>query len=141
GNIVLTRDDEGFKAHRIITLEETGETFETRGDAGLESESDDNGTILGRVTLAENSGGCERLDTRASRFRAAVRQVSVRLHTAAVLRMRRFISLSLFSLTVLALLLVVASPVAAQADLSMTQSASPTVVAPGGTITYTEIVT
>jgi uncharacterized repeat protein (TIGR01451 family) len=141
GNIVLTCSDDGFKAHRIVTLNETGDAFEIRGDAGLENESGDSRMILGRVTQAESSGRCERLDTRASRFQATVRQLSARLRTAASLRLRRIISLALFSLTVIAWLLLGAAPAAAQADLSLTQSASPTVVAPGGTITYTEVVT
>ena len=141
GNIVLTHCEEGIKAHRIVALTETGDAFETRGDAGLESESGNSRTILGRVTQMESPARSERLDTRASRLRATVRKVSYRLRVAASLRLRRITSLALFSSAAVALLLVAAPPAAAQADLSLTQTPSVTAVATGVNYTYTEVAT
>ena len=142
GNIVLAEGADGLQAHRITALGSASQKFETRGDASWASEAVDAHAIWGRVTRSESLSGSERLDTRSSTSRAAIRRTVARLSAAAALRQRWIFLLGLFLAAMLALSLAAAAPAAGQTtDLGMTQSASPAVVQRGNNITYTEVVT
>ena len=143
GNIVLTREGSGFKAHRIVSQHDGDSYVETRGDAGWGSDSADRSDILGQVSYSESgsSGLRIRHDSHFSFWRAAARQIMHRVRAAVAMRLRNSLSLSLFAFAATTCLLLAPARVAAQADLALTQVASTSVVSPGGTITYTETIT
>jgi uncharacterized repeat protein (TIGR01451 family) len=141
GDIVLTRGDAGFQAHRVVTLGSRENSFETRGDAGWGNEPDDGRTILGRVTTVESDDRSTRLDSRASHLRARARRAWAHLSTAAVLRVKRIIPFAVFMAFSTVLVLAWAAPAAAQADLSLTQTASVSTIPVSTNFTYTESVT
>lgn len=141
GDIVLTRGDLGFQAHRVVTLASGENAFETRGDAGWASEPGDGRTILGRVTAAEDDEGSTRLDSRASHLRARARRAWAHLCTAVGLRVRRIIPFAVLMVITTALALACPAPAAAQADLSLTQTASVSTIPVSTSFTYTESVT
>ena len=70
GDIVLLRTGEQFRAHRIIR--KCGESFITRGDAGVDTDGEIRGDqILGRITAKEvmNSRRLVRLDGTKARLK------------------------------------------------------------------------
>jgi uncharacterized repeat protein (TIGR01451 family) len=141
GNIVLTRGDAGFKAHRVVKASE--DWIETRGDSGWANEIVERRDILGRVSFSEvdSNGTRTAHDSRVSFWRASVRRIAHRVRAAVQSRMRHSFSVGFFALAAAGCVLLTATPAAAQADLALTQTASATVVSPGGTITYTETIT
>ena len=142
GHVLLTRDGAQFKAHRVVSCARKS-AIATRGDAGWSDEPVDRGHILGRVSFVEHDGNSARIaqDSRFSFFRATIRRVTHRICAAIELRFRNALSLSVVALAVGSFLFA-SSPAAAQsADLALTQTASASVVSPGGTITYTESIT
>lgn len=69
GDIVLLRNGQQFKAHRIIS--KRGQSFITRGDAGVDTDGEIRcDQILGRVTARESlsSGRLVRLDGMRARL-------------------------------------------------------------------------
>jgi uncharacterized repeat protein (TIGR01451 family) len=142
GNIVLARDGAEFKAHRVVTTGASDERIETRGDAGWTNQAVNRDDILGRVSFSEDaSNGSKTIhDSRFSFWRASARGVMHRIRAAVSLRLRNSLSVGVFALGVTSCLLLTSAPAAAQADLALTQTASTTVVSPGGTITYTETI-
>ena len=99
GNIVLTREGSGFKAHRIVSQHDGDSYVETRGDAGWGSDSADRSDILGQVSYSESgsSGLRIRHDSHFSFWRAAVRQLMHRVRVAVAMRLRNSLSLTLFA--------------------------------------------
>jgi uncharacterized repeat protein (TIGR01451 family) len=142
GNIVLTREGSGFKAHRVVSRIENHSYIETRGDAGWTNDSAERRDVLGRVSFSEggSSGRQMRLDSRFSFWRSSVRRLMHRIQAAVALRLRHSLPGAVFAIAAASGLLLLPAPAAAQADLSLTQTASTSVVSPGGTITYTEII-
>ena len=143
GNIVLTREGSGFKAHRVVSRPTENSCIATRGDAGWSSDSARRSDILGQIQFSENepSGRRIRHDSHLSFWRAAARRIMHRMRAALAMRLRNSVSLSVFVLAAASCVLFSPAPVAAQADLALTQVASTSVVSPGGTITYTETIT
>jgi uncharacterized repeat protein (TIGR01451 family) len=143
GNIVLTREGLGFKAHRVVSQRAEQFYIETRGDAGWTGDFASRCDILGQVRFSESdSSGLQfRQDSGFSRWRASARRLMRRIHAAVSLRLGNSLSLGVIALAATSCLLLGPTPVAAQADLSLTQVASTSVVSPGGTITYTETIT
>ncbi len=68
-------------------------------------------------------------------------RVAHRLRASVSLRLRNSASAGFFGIVAGIFLLLSPAPAAAQADLALTQTAAPSVVSPGGTITYTESIT
>jgi uncharacterized repeat protein (TIGR01451 family) len=144
GNILLTREGRGFKAHRVVALRAKDSGIETRGDAGWANDSVGRNDILGRVSFAENDGeaGRMRQDSRFSSWRAGARRFAQHIRAAVTLRLRKALCISVCAAAAGGCFLLAPAPVAAQsADLSLTQTTSASVVSPGGTITYTEAIT
>ena len=143
GNILLTRDGQQFKTHRVVKVRADEDRIETRGDAGWTNQEARSTDILGRVSFSEDqaSGKQTAHDSRFSFWRANVRRVMHRIRAAVSLRVRNSLSLGVVALAASTCMLLTPAPVAAQADLALTQTASTSVVSPGGTITYTETIT
>ena len=149
GNIVLTREGKGFRAHRVVSRAEKRSegsacAMETQGDSGWAREVTAAQNLLGRVSISENEskGTMTAHDSRVSYWKASVRRIARRIRVAASLRLGISVSSHVLALAAGAALLLTPASVAAQsADLSMTQTVTATVVSPGGTITYNETVT
>jgi uncharacterized repeat protein (TIGR01451 family) len=143
GNIVLTCEGSSFKAHRVVSQRENHSHIETRGDAGWTNDSADRRDVLGRVSFSEGDSSRRqvRLDSRFSFWRSSVRRLMHRIRAAVALRLRHWLPVGVFAIAATSGLLLLPAEAAAQADLSLTQTASTSVVSPGGTITYTETIT
>jgi uncharacterized repeat protein (TIGR01451 family) len=141
GEIALTRGNDGFCAHRIIAQQEDAGAIVTRGDAGQQNDAAA-AEVLGRVIAVHRGRRRISLTTPGTSFLHALRTQILRFWRAGAIRMRRASGV-LFS-TCLAVLLaafVHAPSAAAQADLTMSQTTSASVVAAGSNYTYTEVAT
>ena len=143
GQIALTGGDVGgeFRAHRVVEHSvETG-TIVTRGDAGQQNDRTAS-RILGRVVSVERSGRTISLTTPGTRLWHAIRTQALRFRRAGALRTTRTsAALAGVSLTIFLGMFLYTPSVAAQADLTMTQTASASVVAAGSNYSYAEIAT
>jgi uncharacterized repeat protein (TIGR01451 family) len=138
GDVLLTQCESSLKVHRFVRQNITTGTLITRGDSGQENDSPTSNP-LGRVIAVERAGRTISTVGRASLVAAKLNSTLLRLQLAF---MRRFCALLSFifpaALLLLLCLLVNISPAAAQtADVTVTESAVPATVSPGGTITYT----
>jgi uncharacterized repeat protein (TIGR01451 family) len=141
GDILLTQGESGLKVHRLVHQNITTGTFVTRGDSGQENDPPTS-TSLGRVIAVERAGRTIHTVGRASRVAAKLNSTLLRVKLASV---RRFCALLSFifpaALVLVICLLANVSPAAAQADLSISQTASAPVVAAGANVVYTIVVT
>ncbi len=141
GQIVFTREGNGFRAHRISGLSAADQCLATKGDAGWFSESLSFADVLGRVLESESEGRTVKLDTRSSHWRASLRSRAKRAIAAIAVRIRRSAPVLAFALAACGYLGATASTASAQTDLALTSTASASPVVPGGTITYTQVIT
>jgi uncharacterized repeat protein (TIGR01451 family) len=140
GDVALTCGKDGFRVHRVAVADRTTGSIVTRADAGQEDDPATN-RVLGRVTAVERNGQIYSFASATQRYVHACRSFAYRLTQAAALRATRFASASaLFGFAILLATLLSASPAAGQA-LNITDTAAPTTVAPGGTITYMQVLT
>jgi uncharacterized repeat protein (TIGR01451 family) len=141
GDVLLTQGESGLKVHRVVQQNITDGTVITRGDSG--HEDDPPASIsLGRVVAIERDGRTMTTVGRKSRVTAKLNSALLRLKLAFVRRLNTLLSLIFPAALVLMIcLLVNVSPAAAQADLSISQSASAPVVAAGTNVIYTIVVT
>jgi uncharacterized repeat protein (TIGR01451 family) len=141
GDVLLTQGESGLKVHRLVQQNITTGTIVTRGDSGQQNDPPTS-TSLGRVIAVERAGRTITTVGRSSRVAAKLNSTLLRLKLASV---RRFCALLSFifpaALVLVICLLVNVSPAAAQADLSISQSASAPVVAAGTNVVYTIVVT
>jgi uncharacterized repeat protein (TIGR01451 family) len=141
GDVALTHTENGFRAHRVNDCVSSAGNVITRGDAGQEDDPATQ-TILGKVIAIERQGQETPITTPAQRFRHTFRRQIHRLKLTATLRLRKFASsFALFGFLVASGILLNASPAAAQADLTMSQTTSVSVVDTGINFNYTEIAT
>ena len=137
GDIALTHGSDGFRAHRVSNVPSSGGVI-TRADAGQENDAPTK-LVLGKVIALERDGRLHSLTFPGQRYIHACRSLMHQWKQAAALRAGKVATASaFFSLAILFGILIVASPVAAQ-SLTITDTATPTTVAPGGTITYTQV--
>lgn len=141
GQIVFTREGNGFRAHRISALSVADQFIATKGDAGWYSESLSFADVVGRVMESENNGKTVCLDTRGSYWKAAIKIRVTQIRKAIGLRMRRFATVAAVLLAAAIALSFSAAPVRAQADLALTSTVTPSTVVQGGTLTFTQVVT
>ncbi|MGD0304994.1 MAG: hypothetical protein ABSC71_09215 [Candidatus Acidiferrales bacterium] len=141
GNIVLTNAENRLQAHRIVSNSAGGPELAIKGDTGWHPENVSRESVLGRVTHSEKDGHIMRLDSRAAYWRAAIHTFTRRAAAAVALRLRRAAPLAVFAVGACALFAASAPAVHAQTDLSLSSTATPATVVPGGQITYTQIVT
>ena len=139
GDVVLAHGSDGFRVHRVLRKgHEEGEIV-TRGDAGQENDAVAS-SVLGRVIAIERGG---RMISVAGASAAAWHAVRTQMHRrirAGACGIRRFRIALAPSLFILFALLMHTAPAAAQ-TLSITDTAAPTTLGPGGTITYTQVLT
>ena len=139
GDVALTRGSDGFRAHRISGASAEGGIV-TRADAGQENDAPTD-FVLGKVIAVERNGHAQSFAFTGQRYFHASRSLMHQCKQAVALRFRKFASASaFFGLAILCTLLLTASPGAAQ-TLGITDAAAPITVAPGGTITYTQVLT
>ena len=141
GDVALTHGEDGFRAHRVHDCLSSAGNVITRGDAGQEDDPSTQ-TILGKVVAIERDGQKTSITTPAQRLRHTFRKQIHRCKLAASLRLKKFASsFALFGFLVVFAILLNASPAAAQADLTMSQTTSVSVVDTGINFNYTEIAT
>jgi uncharacterized repeat protein (TIGR01451 family) len=141
GSIALTRGEDGFRVHRVSEELSAGGGVITRGDSGLENDPTTH-NVLGKVVAIERNGRETSMTNSGERLRHAFRAQMHRWKLAASFRLKKFgSSLALFGFLVVCGILLNASPAAAQADLTMSQATSVSVVDTGINFNYTEIAT
>src|SRR5580658_4280305 len=141
GDVALTRSEDGFCVHRVCFSDGFAGEIVTRGDAGQENDRAAN-LIFGKVIAIERNGQKASIARPGIKFLHAARTWMRRLRLAFALRLGQLSASSLcFGLIAALGLLLNASPVAAQADLTMSQTTSVSVVATGVNFTYTEFAT
>jgi uncharacterized repeat protein (TIGR01451 family) len=141
GDVVLTHSEDGFRAHRVCDANSRARGVITRGDSGQENDPATPG-VLGVVVAIERKGRKTSMTQPYQRLVHAFRTQIHRLKLAASLRLKRFASSSvLFTVVVASGILLNPSPAAAQADLTMSQTTSVSVVDRGINFNYTEIAT
>ncbi|MGH9743195.1 MAG: hypothetical protein ACRD51_12700, partial [Candidatus Acidiferrum sp.] len=142
GDVALTHNEDGFRVHRVSHTDAAGIRVTTRGDAGLENDPVAK-AVFGRVIDIERDRQSTSMTGSAIRLLHTTRMWMRRWRLASVRRLSGLLASFLFLalLAVLGLFLD-ASPAAAQtADLTMSQTASVSVVAASVNFTYTEIAT
>src|SRR5580704_4599564 len=141
GDVALTKGEDGFRVHRVCNAGCKVGNVITRGDAGQENDSDAQ-TILGKVVAIERNGRISATGTAVQRFHQAFRKQIYRGKQAATLQVRKFATCFGLPAFLVALgVLLNAAPAAAQADLTMSQATSVSVVDTGINFNYTEIAT
>ena len=112
----------------------------TRGDSGQENDAPTQ-QVLGKVIAAEREGKQSPVEGSLARLKHSSRRLMCRAKLSAPpRRFKQICSVStLFALLVVFGALINAAPAWAQAALTITDSAAPTSVLPGTTITYTQI--
>ncbi|HKV49489.1 MAG TPA: hypothetical protein VJN69_15450, partial [Candidatus Acidoferrales bacterium] len=137
GEIALTHSSEGFRVHRIVANDQARPRQAiTRGDAGLMNDPVA-GESLGRVISIER--GRKRIV--ASGSTAIVAHGLRRQAHRAWLGARRRAGAPFVAAFFLILFSVLAASPASAQSLSVTLAGAPSPIAPGGTITYTAVVT
>jgi len=141
GDVALTYGKDGFRVHRVRFTDGSAGEIVTRGDAGQENDAAVN-VVLGKVVAIERNGQKISMERPGISCLHAARVWIRRLWLALTLRLGGLSASSLCIGLVAAFgLLFNATPVAAQADLTMTQTTSVSVVDTGVNLSYTEIAT
>ena len=141
GDVALTHGKDGFRVHRVRFADGSAGEIVTRGDAGQENDAAVN-VVLGKVVAIERNGQKVSMERPGIKCLHAARVWIRRLWLASTLRLGQLSASSLcFGLIAAFGLLLNATPVAAQADLTMSQTTSVSVVDTGINFNYTEIAT
>jgi uncharacterized repeat protein (TIGR01451 family) len=141
GDVALTHGQDGLRAHRVYNADPAARSVITRGDSGQENDPATPG-VLGIVVAVERKGRKTSMTQPYRRLRHALGMQLHRLKLAASLRLRKLACSSvLFIVVVASGILLNPSPAAAQADLTMSQTTSVSVVDTGINFNYTEIAT
>ena len=141
GDVALTYGKDGFRVHRVRFTDGSAGEIVTRGDAGQENDAAVN-VVLGKVVAIERNGQKVSMERAGISYLHAARVWIRRLWLALTLRFGGLSASSLCIGLIAAFgLLLNATPVAAQADLTMTQTTSVSVVDTGVNLSYTEIAT
>ncbi len=134
GDIVLFKDDRGFRAHRLVAMDPVRNTFTTRGDASLEDDrSMGVEQISGRVVAKEEMLGVSLRAIQLRGVRARTRHGFMKLKAAfgrSLRRYKRECNLKAFAKTLalrcflLSLLAFIAFPAASFAQVAFDNSAA-----------------
>jgi uncharacterized repeat protein (TIGR01451 family) len=137
GDVVLVHGEDRLLVHRIQRKDIASGEIITRGDAGQESDGPAE-RVLGKIVAIDRDGRSHWMGVVGHSLVHLARMLTRRLRLALTLRDRKLSVRALFLgfFSIFGLLLS-ATPASAQADLALAQTAAPSVVAPGGTITYT----
>jgi uncharacterized repeat protein (TIGR01451 family) len=141
GDVVLTDTDCGLKSHRVIQRSGTTGAVITRGDSGQENDQPAP-AALGKIISIERDGRATSTIGLRARIAAKSNSAMYRAKMSFWNRTARLLSY-IFPASLLLFFCLIASvsPASASADLAITETASPALVAPGGTITYSITVT
>jgi Domain of unknown function DUF11/Peptidase S24-like len=140
GDVVLARNTDGLRVHRVASFNFNTVDISLRSDTGLESDPTPT-QIFGKVVRRHHRGGKEAFTPFQTRFVHPLRIYGRRLGVAAQLRLRRLgVLTGIVVLTLLCAALVAPAAHAQTADLQLTQTASAQAVAAGSNYTYTETV-
>ena len=127
GDVVLARNSDGLRVHRVVVLDSNSTELSVRSDTGLAPDAPVS-RIYGRVNLRKYRQREEVFSAWRTQYAHPSKTWTRRLCTAAELRVRRALD-SLFALFLFALLIVLAPLAHAQtADLQLTQTPSATAV-------------
>jgi uncharacterized repeat protein (TIGR01451 family) len=137
GDIALTLGAHGVLLHRVVGLDPKTNRIVTRGDAGQQDDTPA-ALVLGRAVCLERDGKRISLQTPGTKLLHAIRRHYRRAIQASTRRVQRFRGVLGPCTVVLLATLLHCAPVSAQA-VTITNTAVPTTVAPGGTITYTQV--
>ncbi|HTZ49047.1 MAG TPA: C25 family cysteine peptidase [Verrucomicrobiae bacterium] len=137
GDVVLARNDMGFQVHRVVQVSADNAQVITRGDSGQKSDSPAQ-HILGKVIAAERRGKRLKMAGLGARVRHSLRILVHRAKLSSIRRFKQVWSISVLGGLAVCVGLLTGSSVFAQA-LTITNTASPTSVLQGGTITYTQV--
>ncbi|MGH9687216.1 MAG: S24/S26 family peptidase, partial [Candidatus Acidiferrales bacterium] len=138
GDIALTRGGDRLLLHRATGREAASRAVVTRGDACMANDAPAD-AVFGKVISVERSGRKTSSVAPGTKVIHSARKHARRLARAVVLRADRLRALFL-PLLFLAFGMLLHAP-AAHAQFTITDSANPTTVAPGGTVTYTQVLT
>ena len=141
GDVVLTDTDCGLKSHRVIQRSDATGAVITRGDSGQENDQPAL-AALGKIIIVERRGRATSATGLRARIAAKSNSAMYRAKMSFWSRTARFVSY-IFPASLLLFFCLIASvsPASAAADLAITETASPALVAPGGAITYSITVT
>ena len=140
GDVVLTPGEVGLRMHRVALIDVAKGQVITRGDSGQENDAPAQ-QVLGKVIAAGRDGKVSRMAGTQSRLRHSLCLLLHRVKLSSLRRFKQFRSLgTLLALLVTFVALIGAAPASAQ-SLNITNSGSPANVLPGGTITYTQVLT
>lgn len=138
GEVVLSLGEDGIRAHRVVGKNASNGKVITRGDSGQKNDPVVE-FVFGRVKGIVREDRRISLADPAVRLAHATRRLIHRLRRAAALRFQRVRAMLPLAGLLLAFgILWNPAPAAGQA-IVMTNTAAPTTVAPGGTITYTQV--
>jgi uncharacterized repeat protein (TIGR01451 family) len=139
-DVVLASGSDGLRVHRVTGRDLNSGSLLTGSDAGLEPDAAVE-RVFGKVVARRGNTSEENFSRVRTRIVHPARALLRRVITAATLRLRRAATfvMGIAGLVVFGMLLVPAAY--AQADLTMTQTASVSVVDTGINFTYTEIAT
>ncbi len=141
GEVVLTEDDCGLKAHRVVQQDSETGVVVTRGDSGQEDDAPSQ-SPLGRIVSVEHEGRSRSAVGVFARVAAKANsgahhlQLAFWHRTAKVLHY--FFPVAL--LLLLCLMVNVSPAAAANADLQVTETPATGTVSAGGNIAYTIVV-
>ncbi|MFI5110829.1 MAG: hypothetical protein ACHP78_18560, partial [Terriglobales bacterium] len=140
GDVALTRTSHGLRVHRVTSVSSMLGQFETRGDSGLENDPS-GARLLGKVIALSRGGHARRMNHWRTRMVHPFASLLRRLYLAGSRRLPRLLAL-FFGASLLTIWALLSAPGArAQADLTMTQATSVSVVDTGINFNYTEIAT
>jgi hypothetical protein len=141
GDVLLTRAQDALRLHRCVGQNFAKGEVITRGDSGQENDAATS-HVLGKVVAVHRNAQEFSMTGSTVRFLHSSRAQFHRLKLAAARRFKQFSAVTpFFGILVVFGTLLNAAPAAAQADLTMTQNASVSVVDTGINFTYTEIAT
>jgi len=139
GEVLLTRGKDGLHAHRVVCKDPASGAVLTRGDSGQHTDLPPT-AILGKVIAIERRGKIISLQTPGVRHWHGLRILAYRLVRAAACRVQRVRAALVPTLILLFAFLGQATPAHGQA-FSITNTAAPTLLGSGGTVTYTQVIT
>lgn len=140
GDVVLAKNADGLRVHRIVSLNSSGSNVSLRGDTGREFDPTPK-QIFGKVVQRQRGAHKQAFTPFQTRFVHPLRISARRLGLAAKLHLRRLSLLAgLVSLVLICAALLAPAVHAQTADLSLTQTASVTTIPTGTNYTYSEVV-
>jgi uncharacterized repeat protein (TIGR01451 family) len=137
GDVILTQDSDGFHVHRMRRHHDCPGMIVTRGDAGRSNDLLPT-RPLGKVITRQRGSRRESFGFWRTRLVHPFARAARRFALAANLRWQRTAKVLFFWLILFFSATSLAQ--AQNADLALTQSVSPSVVAEGANLTYTEVV-